>query len=54
MANGGGNVGGIGLGGVVVIVGILLATVLASAMGHGFSVALVGLHRLRRVRQGTL
>ena len=41
MANGGGNVGGIGLGGVLVIVGILLA--LFWSVWVGVIVALVGL-----------
>jgi hypothetical protein len=41
MANGGGNIGGIGLGGVLVIVGILLA--LFWSVWLGVIVALVGL-----------
>ena len=41
MANGGGNIGGIGLGGVLVIVGILLA--LFWSVWVGVIVALVGL-----------
>jgi hypothetical protein len=41
MANGGGNIGGIGLGGVLVIVGILLA--LFWNVWVGVIVALVGL-----------
>ena len=41
MANGGGNIGGIGLGGVLVIVGILLA--LFWSVVVGIIVALVGL-----------
>jgi hypothetical protein len=41
MANGGGNVGGIGLGGILVIVGILLA--IFWSVWIGIIVALVGL-----------
>ena len=41
MANGGGNVGGIGLGGVLVIVGILLA--IFWSVWVGIIVALIGL-----------
>ena len=41
MANGGGNTGGMGLGGVLVIVGILLA--LLWSVWVGVVVALVGL-----------
>jgi hypothetical protein len=41
MANGGGNMGGIGLGGVLVIVGILLA--IFWSVWVGIIVALVGL-----------
>ena len=41
MANGGGNVGGIGLGGILVVVGILLA--IFWSVWIGIIVALVGL-----------
>jgi hypothetical protein len=41
MANGGGNMGGIGLGGVLVILGILLA--LFWSVWVGIIIALVGL-----------
>ena len=41
MANGGGNTGGIGLGGVLVVIGILLA--LFWSVWVGVIVALVGL-----------
>ena len=41
MANGGGNIGGIGLGGVLVILGILLA--LFWSVWVGVIIALVGL-----------
>ena len=41
MANGGGNVGGIGLGGILVVVGILLA--IFWSVWVGIIVALVGL-----------
>ena len=41
MANGGGNIGGIGLGGVLVIVGVVLA--LIWSVWIGVIIALIGL-----------
>jgi hypothetical protein len=45
----GGNTGGIGLGGILVIVGIVLMIVWSFWLG--LTVNLVGLHRLRRLRE---
>ena len=41
MANGGGNIGGIGLGGILVILGIILA--IFWSVWIGISVAVIGL-----------